>query len=87
MDAQEGLTTIDQALAQKLRKANSNVVLSINKVDHEKHDKATTEMTCLGLGNGIEISAEHGRGFADLTQRIDEILEPLVSAEESSGKR
>lgn len=94
VDAQEGLTTIDEALAQKLRKASSSVLLVINKVDHEKHEHSTTEMTRLGLGNGIEISAEHGRGFTELTQRMDEHLAPLageieeVTAEaEQSGIR
>ncbi|MBK1827463.1 ribosome biogenesis GTPase Der [Haloferula rosea] len=78
VDGQEGLTTIDEALAQKLRKAKSPVLLIINKVDHEKHDHAHTEMTRLGLGNGLEISAEHGRGFAELTAVIDEHLAPLA---------
>ncbi|MGE9270422.1 MAG: ribosome biogenesis GTPase Der [Verrucomicrobiales bacterium] len=78
VDAQEGLTTIDEALAQRLRKAKAPVLLVINKVDHEKHDHAQSEMTRLGLGNGIEVSAEHGRGFGDLTSQIDEVLAPLA---------
>jgi GTP-binding protein len=80
VDGQEGLTTIDEALAQRLRRAKSNVLLVINKVDHEKHDHAHAEMTRLGLGNGIEVSAEHGRGFAELAESIDEQLAPIVGA-------
>jgi len=94
VDAQEGLTTIDEALAQKLRKAKSTVLLVINKVDHEKHDHTQTEMTRLGLGNGLEISAEHGRGMSNLTEVIDEHLAPLageieevVAEAEESGIR
>lgn len=94
VDGQEGLTTIDEALAQKLRKAKSPVLLIINKVDHEKHDHAHSEMTRLGLGNGIEVSAEHGRGFGELAEVIDEHIAPIageleevVAEAEQSGIR
>ncbi|MEM1084178.1 MAG: ribosome biogenesis GTPase Der [Verrucomicrobiota bacterium] len=88
VDAQEGLTTIDSALSQKLRKASSPVMLVINKVDHKKHENAFAEMSRLGLGDGIAISAEHGRGFDRLVHAIDEAIQPLageieVAAEEA----
>ena len=37
VDAQDGLTPVDQALAQKLRKAKPPVILVINKVDDSRH--------------------------------------------------
>lgn len=80
VDAQEGLTTIDQALAEKLRKAKAPVELLINKVDHEKHANAYTEFGRLGLGPGLGTSAEHGRGFRELAALIDRHLAPLAEA-------
>ncbi len=78
VDAQEGLTTIDSALSAKLRKAKSTVLLVINKVDHEKHENAFADMSRLGLGEGIAISAEHGRGFDRLVGAIDDHIAPLA---------
>ncbi|GAA5484108.1 ribosome biogenesis GTPase Der [Haloferula sargassicola] len=88
VDAQEGLTPIDRALGQKLRKADKPVLLVINKVDDRKHESAFAEMAALGLGEGIFVSAEHGRNFAELVHEIDRHLAPLageieVAAEEA----
>jgi GTP-binding protein len=79
VDAQEGLTPIDQALAGKLRQAGVPVLLVINKVDDKKHESAFAEMASLGLGEGLAVSAEHGRGFGALAEAIDAQVEPLAS--------
>jgi GTP-binding protein len=86
VDAQEGLTPVDQALAQKLRKAGIPVLLVINKVDHQKHENAYAEMSRLGLGEGIGVSAEHGRGFDRLAAAIDHHLEPLAGEIDEAGE-
>ena len=78
VDAHEGLTTIDSALSTKLRQAKSPVKLVINKVDHEKHENAFADLSRLGLGEGIAISAEHGRGFDRLIGAIDDHIAPLA---------
>ncbi|MFC7335727.1 ribosome biogenesis GTPase Der [Haloferula chungangensis] len=78
VDAHEGLTTIDSALSAKLRKAKSPVLLVINKVDHEKHENSFADLSRLGLGDGIAISAEHGRGFDRLVGAIDDHIAPLA---------
>ncbi|MEY3395573.1 MAG: hypothetical protein RL346_1809 [Verrucomicrobiota bacterium] len=77
VDAQEGLTSIDQALAQKLRKAKPPVVLVLNKVDHDKHEAAFSDFASLGLKESVFVSAEHGRNFTELVDKIDTVLEPL----------
>ncbi|BCX50268.1 GTP-binding protein Der [Haloferula helveola] len=78
VDAQEGLTPIDQALAQKLRKAGIPVVLVVNKVDDKKHENAFADMSGLGLGDGFAVSAEHGKGMGKLAGEIDRQIEPLA---------
>ncbi len=77
VDAQEGLTSIDQALAQKLRKAKPPVVLVINKVDHDKHEAAFSDFASLGFKESVFVSAEHGRNFSELIEKIDAVVEPL----------
>lgn len=82
VDAQEGLTPIDQALAQKLRKASPPILLVLNKVDHDKHEAAHSDFTALGIPDSVFVSAEHGRNFSELIDRMDETLEPLASETE-----
>ncbi len=82
VDAQEGLTPIDQALAQTLRKASPTVLLVINKVDHDKHEATFSDFSRLGIANSVFVSAEHGRNFTELLEKMDETLEPLASEDE-----
>jgi GTP-binding protein len=81
VDAHEGLTPIDLALGQKLRKAKSPTLLVLNKVDHDNHEAAWSDFAKLGLGDGLAVSAEHGRQFYLLTDAIDAALAPMMPAE------
>lgn len=87
VDAQEGLTPVDQALAQKLRKAGIPVLLVINKVDHKKHESAFAEMSGLGLGEGLAVSAEHGLGIGALTEAVDTHIAPLAGEIEEAEEQ
>jgi GTPase len=85
VDAHSGLTAVDQALAQKLRKAKPPVLLVINKVDDDKHENSHSDFTRLGLGNSVFVSAEHGRNFGYLCDEIDAVIAPLVSETEAEA--
>jgi GTP-binding protein len=74
MDAQDGLTPIDQELARILRKSKTPVVLVINKIDHPKHEDLESDFARLGFANSIPISAAHGRGISGLLEIIDSLL-------------
>ncbi len=87
VDAHEGITTIDMALSQKLRKAKAPVVLLINKVDHDKHESSWSDFAKLGLGTGLAISAEHGRNFYLLTDAIDAAIEPFAEEQSPDEKQ
>ena len=78
VDAQTGLTPVDQDLGAKLRKAKPPVMLVVNKVDEDKHTKNADEFARLGFGEAVRVSAEHGKGMQFLTEKIDEFLKPLV---------
>src|SRR5205807_2698164 len=74
MDAQQGLSPIDEELARSLRKSRKPVLLVINKVDHPKHEDFATDFDSLGFETSVSISAAHGRGIAELLETIDTML-------------
>lgn len=82
VDAHAGLTPVDQAVAQKLRKAKPPVLLVINKVDDDKHENSHSDFTRLGLGSSVFVSAEHGRNFGLLCDEIDAVIAPLSTGNE-----
>ncbi len=79
VDAHDGLTATDQALAQKLRKAKPPVLLVVNKVDDPKHESAFSDFAQLGFHQVILVSAEHGRNFSRLCDGIDSVIAPLAA--------
>jgi GTP-binding protein len=74
VDAQDGLTPIDQELARILRKSKAPVVLVVNKIDHEKHEDLENDFLQLGFDSTIPISAAHGRGISGLLEIVDTFL-------------
>ncbi len=76
VDAQQGLSPIDEELARMLRKSRKPIVLVINKIDDPKHEDLATDFARLGFETSISISAAHGRGISELLEAIDKILPP-----------
>src|SRR6266567_4280445 len=74
VDANDGLSPIDEELARKLRKSQKPVVLVVNKIDSEKHEPLTAEFDSLGFEASFSISAEHDRGISDLLSEIEQRL-------------
>ena len=83
VDAKEGLSPLDQELAQMLRKSQKPVVLVINKIDTEKHENLAIDFASLGFSQNLSISAAHGRGISELIETIDQLL-PSPSAADPS---
>lgn len=74
VDAQQGLTPIDQELARMLRRSRAPVVLVINKIDHPKHENLEVDFARLGFRDTASISAAHGREISNLLETIDRLL-------------
>jgi GTP-binding protein len=83
VDAVVGATSGDEAAARILRRSGKPVFLAANKVDTERGEADAAALWSLGLGEPHPISAMHGRGVADLLDRVVESL-PTVS-EDSAG--
>ena len=82
VDAQQGLTPIDQELARLLRRSRRPVVLVVNKIDHPKHEDLAGEFTQLGFPNVVSISAAHGLGIGSLVETIERLLPPITNNQE-----
>ncbi|KWV53391.1 ribosome-associated GTPase EngA [Rhizobium altiplani] len=70
VDAKTGLTPVDTALAEMLRRRGKPVVLVANKSEARGSDAGFYDAYSLGLGEPTPISAEHGQGMLDLRDAI-----------------
>ncbi|OWV76645.1 ribosome-associated GTPase EngA [Rhizobium sp. R339] len=70
VDAKNGLTPVDNALAEMLRRRGKPVVLVANKSEARGSDSGFYDAYTLGLGEPTPISAEHGQGMIDLRDAI-----------------
>ena len=73
-DGMAGLTPADELLAKELRKTRKPILVAVNKIDHPKHESLDSEFSQLGFDQLYPVSAEHGRGIADLTDALKTIL-------------
>ena len=89
VDATVGATSTDEHVVRLLRSTKKPVILVANKVDDVRQEPEAASLWSLGLGEPWPVSAVHGRGVADLLDKVLTIL-PEVSAvakEEVGGPR
>src|SRR5262249_17961587 len=80
VDGRAGLTPLDEEIAAVLRRSQRPVLLAVNKLDAVSQDAAAAEGYRLGFARVLAISAEHGRGVAELREAARE-LAPQGAAE------
>ncbi len=94
VDARAGITPTDKHFVQRLRKLGKTAVLVANKCEHAgSAATALAEAWGLGLGEAVEVSAEHGLGMSELRDAIaphmpesgGAELEEKTDAERKSG--
>lgn len=69
-DVFDGLTPMEQTIAEALRKLEKPVILVANKADSPTAEPQAAEFARLGFGMPMCVSALHGLGRADLMDRI-----------------
>jgi GTP-binding protein len=69
-DVRSGVIAADIEMADRLRRVEKPVLLVVNKADNEKLETEMVEFYQLGLGEPVAISAYHGRGTAELLDKI-----------------
>jgi GTP-binding protein len=70
VDVRDGITPLDEEIAQKLRAIDKPVVFAANKADTEKIAAQATELFGLGYGEPVLVSADQKLGKQDLFETI-----------------
>jgi GTP-binding protein len=87
IDARAGLTPNDRAFADFVRRANKPVLLLANKSEGKQGEAGAMESYALGLGDPIQVSAEHGEGMGELYDALRGLMpEPSEDDAELSGE-
>src|SRR5215831_17030618 len=81
VDARAGLTPTDRAFADFARRADKPVLLLANKSEGRRGEAGAMEAYALGLGDPIQISAEHGEGMGDLYDALRGLMPEPPEAE------
>jgi len=79
VDAMVGATATDERVVKMLRSSKKPVILVGNKVDDARQEPEAAALWSLGLGEPWPVSALHGRGVADLLDKVLTFL-PEISA-------
>src|SRR6187431_363133 len=89
VDATVGATSTDEHVVRLLRSTKKPVILVANKVDDQRQEPEAAALWSLGLGEPWPVSAVHGRGVADLLDKVLTILPEIsaVAKEEVGGPR
>jgi GTPase len=74
IDARAGLTPSDRAFADDARRADKPVVLLANKSEGKHGEIGAMESYALGLGEPVQISAEHGEGMGELYDALRALM-------------
>ncbi|PID68962.1 MAG: ribosome biogenesis GTPase Der [Flavobacteriia bacterium] len=74
VDVEDGITPMDETVADLLRKVDKPVFLVANKVDNTKRVNEALEFYNLGLGEYYPVSSINGSGTGDL---LDEVVKHI----------
>lgn len=75
VDAQTGITDLDEEIAKILRRGNKPVFLVVNKVDNHKNLMEANEFWGLGFENTFFVASISGSGTGDLLDAVVEFVE------------
>ena len=84
VDAMNGVTDLDDSVAQILRRSKKPVILVANKVDSNDWLYNVPEFYSLGLGDPYSVSAVSGFGTGDL---LDEVVKKLPEVDSDEQAR
>lgn len=82
IDAREGVTPMDEVFAEILRKRDKPVVLVANKAEGKAGEAGALDAFRLGLGEPVELSAEHGEGMGELFAALVGVESAMAETED-----
>lgn len=83
VDAETGVTGMDEDVARLLRRVQKPVFLVVNKVDNAKRREDAVEFYSLGLGDYYPISSINGSGTGELLDALIKVLPEAALPEEN----
>jgi len=83
VDAETGVTGMDEDVARLLRRVDKPVFLVVNKVDNTKRRDDAVEFYSLGLGEYYPISSINGSGTGELLDALVEVLPEAALPEDN----
>jgi GTP-binding protein len=87
VDGRAGMTPLDEEIAGVLRRSQRPVILAVNKVDAGGQDAALGDFYRLGFSPVLAVSAEHGRGVAELLEAARDLAPTPVVETAGQGTR
>ncbi len=88
VDGRAGLTALDQAIADRLRRSGRPLLLVVNKGEGMNRPLVAAEFHELGCGDPLVVSAAHGDGVAELVElALESFPDSDDAAAESEGPR
>ncbi|MCA6449253.1 MAG: ribosome biogenesis GTPase Der [Chitinophagaceae bacterium] len=84
VDVATGITDLDDAMADMLRRTKKPVYVVVNKVDNGTRELEATEFYSLGFENNFFISSISGSGTGEL---LDAITEPITAEDVEEAKK
>jgi GTP-binding protein len=86
VDVSSGITNLDEAMSQVLRRSNKPVFLVVNKVDNHERLLEASEFYSLGFENIFFVSSISGSGTGEILDAIVALIKPDENAEaENAG--
>lgn len=88
VDGRAGLVSVDEEIADVLRRQARHVVLCVNKIDGIGEDKAQLDFHQLGFDTMVPVAASHNRGVQQLVEELADYFQiPEDQRIEPSRKR
>ncbi len=81
VDVATGITDLDEAMADMLRRTTKPVYVVVNKVDNSTRELEATEFYSLGFAHNLFISSISGSGTGEVMDAITAAMSPEDSAE------
>lgn len=85
-DLAEGLTHLDRAVFNILKKSGKDIILCANKADNDERTMMAGDFYEVGVDEVICVSALHGIGIAELLDRVVEGLKEFEAVEDNRVK-
>ena len=87
VDAVEGITHADEAVADIVRRSGKPAILAVNKADNQERKAAIADFYRLGISAITAISAYHNEGISELIDELTVLLNTTFTNGATEGEK